>query len=185
MKTKCWTMVAPLSTRGMIPRGEATSTQKPLTNPWRAFQEKPPRTVSFMPPQEPSRRAPPGRAAFASTKKSKQNIWSYNGVFHLVDAWIKDSGPRKVLRFKLVAVEGEENFSEPSDAAAPHRRLIPSWVKLAVFKRDAGKCVICSSNENLHYDHDFPFKHGGSSVTPQNIRLLCGRHNLQKGAKIE
>jgi SAD/SRA domain len=118
-------------------------------------------------------------------EKIKPNIWSYNGVFHLVDAWVKDTGSRKVLKFKLVAVEGEENFDEPSDATAPHRRLIPSWVKLAVFKRDAGQCVICTSKEDLHYDHDLPFSRGGSSLTPENIRLLCGRHNLQKSARIE
>jgi hypothetical protein len=118
-------------------------------------------------------------------EKIKPNIWSYNGVFHLVDAWVQDSGSRSVLKFKLIAVEGDLNVDEPKGADVPHRRLIPSWVKLEVFKRDQGKCVLCASMDNLHYDHDLPFSHGGSSLTPGNIRLLCGRHNLQKSAKIE
>ncbi len=118
-------------------------------------------------------------------EKIKPNIWSYNGVFHLVDAWIQDNGHRKVLKFKLVAVESEEDFDAPSDTEAAHRRLIPSWVKLHVYKRDQGKCVLCDSKEHLHYDHDLPFSRGGSSLTPENIRLLCSKHNLQKSAKIE
>ena len=46
-------------------------------------------------------------------EKIKQGIWSYNGVFHLVDAWMEPSGGRQVFKFKLVAVEGEEDFSRP------------------------------------------------------------------------
>lgn len=126
--------------------------------------------------------APPRRVRVY--EKIQPNIWSYNGVFHLVDAWVLDTGKRKVLRFKMVAVEGEEN-DEPTDANAPHRRLIPSWVKREVFKRDRGRCVKCSSTQNIHYDHDLPFSRGGSSLTPENIRLLCGKHNLAKSNRIE
>lgn len=43
-------------------------------------------------------------------EKLRQGIWSYNGVFHLVDSWQEDDGNRKVFKFKLVAVEGEEDF---------------------------------------------------------------------------
>ena len=34
------------------------------------------------------------------------------------------------------------------------------------------------------YDHDIPFFKGGSSLTTENVRLLCGKHNLQKSGKI-
>ncbi len=118
-------------------------------------------------------------------EKIQPNIWAYNGIFHLVDAWLQESGTRKVLKFKLVAVEGEEDLDMPIDTAARHRRLIPSSVKLEVFKRDKGKCVLCASEENIHYDHDLPYSRGGSSLTARNIRILCGRHNLQKGARVE
>ena len=43
-------------------------------------------------------------------EKLHQGIWSYNGVFHLVDSWQESDGTRKVFKFKLVAVEGGENF---------------------------------------------------------------------------
>ena len=35
-------------------------------------------------------------------EKIKKGIWSYNGVFHLVDAWMEDSARRKVFKFKLI-----------------------------------------------------------------------------------
>jgi 5-methylcytosine-specific restriction endonuclease McrA len=58
-------------------------------------------------------------------------------------------------------------------------------VKQEVFKHDKGQCVICDANDQLHFDHDFPFSKGGASITPANVRILCTRHNLSKGARIE
>lgn len=118
-------------------------------------------------------------------EKIKQGIWSYNGIFHLVDAWNELNGERQVFKFKLVAVEGEEDFSIPVPSQPKPRRIIPTWVKLAVWKRDGGKCVKCGSELDLHFDHIIPWSKGGSSSTPENIQLLCGRHNLQKHDKIE
>lgn len=37
---------------------------------------------------------------------------------------------------------------------------------------------------NLHFDHDIPFSKGGSSLTAENVRLLCAKHNLEKSDKI-
>ena len=118
-------------------------------------------------------------------EKIKQGIWSYNGVFHLVDAWMEPSGGRQVFKFKLVAVEGEEDFSSPVPQRSIPRRIIPTKVKLAVWKRDGGRCVMCGSEEDLHFDHIIPWSKGGSSTTPENIQLLCASHNLQKHDKIE
>jgi len=46
-------------------------------------------------------------------EKIRQGIWSYNGVFHLIDAWQQVSNGRKVFKFKLVAIEGEEDLDRP------------------------------------------------------------------------
>lgn len=118
-------------------------------------------------------------------EKIKQGIWSYNGLFHLVDSWQESSEDRRVFKFKLVAVEGEEVFSVPVPSQSKPRRIIPTLVKLEVWKRDGGKCTICSSSEDLHFDHIIPWSKGGSSSTPDNIQLLCGKHNLQKHDRIE
>ncbi|MDA8139445.1 MAG: HNH endonuclease [Desulfobacteraceae bacterium] len=118
-------------------------------------------------------------------EKIKQGIWSYNGIFHLVDSWIELSNGRTVFKFKLVAVEGEEDFSLPPSSNPRMRRIIPTWVKLEVWKRDGGKCTKCGSEHDLHFDHIIPWSKGGSSATPENVQLLCGKHNLQKHDKIE
>lgn len=66
-----------------------------------------------------------------------------------------------------------------------HTRVIPSAVKLEVWKRDGGKCTICQSHDNLHFDHIIPYSLGGTSLDAKNIQLLCARHNSQKRDRIE
>lgn len=117
-------------------------------------------------------------------EKLKQGIWSYNGVFHLVDAWTESDGKRNVFRFKLVAVEGEEDFTIPAPRSGQRRRLIPTEIKIEVWKRDGGKCVRCGATDELHFDHDLPYSKGGTSMTAENVQLLCARHNLQKRDRI-
>ncbi len=117
-------------------------------------------------------------------EKIKKGIWSYNGVFHLVDAWITRDEYRQIFKFKLIAVEGDEDFSQPVKKDLEHRRIIPSQVKLEVWKRDRGKCVQCGATNELHFDHNLPYSKGGTSLTAQNIQLLCARHNLQKSDKL-
>lgn len=118
-------------------------------------------------------------------EKIKQGIWSYNGVFHLVDSWMEESDGRRVFKFRLIAVEEDEDLAVPVPSRPKPRRIIPTWVKLEVWKRDSGKCTRCGSSEDLHFDHVIPWSKGGSSTTPNNVQLLCGRHNLEKHDKIE
>ena len=64
------------------------------------------------------------------------------------------------------------------------RRIIPTEVKLEVWKRDEGKCVTCGADNELHFDHILPYSKGGTSVKAENVQLLCARHNLVKSDKI-
>jgi hypothetical protein len=130
-----------------------------------------------------ARRRPPERIRVY--EKIKQGIWSYNGVFHLVDSWKEQNNGRSVFKFKLSAVEGEEDFSLPVPKHSKTRRVIPTAVKLEVWKRDGGKCSKCGVTEDLHFDHIIPWSKGGSSASADNIQLLCGRHNLEKHDRIE
>jgi len=118
-------------------------------------------------------------------EKLKKGIWSYNGVFHLVDSWQELGEHRQVFKFKLVAVEGDEDFTRPVPKDMPHRRVIPTTVKLAVWKRDGGKCQECGATNELHFDHILPYSKGGTSITPENVQILCARHNLEKHDKIK
>jgi len=117
-------------------------------------------------------------------EKIRPGIWSYNGTFHLVDSWRENDNFRSVFKFRLEAVEGEEDLSSPIPPAPTPRRIIPTAVKLEVWKRDGGKCVKCGATSDLHFDHDLPWSKGGSSITADNVQLLCMRHNLEKHAHI-
>ena len=117
-------------------------------------------------------------------EKIKPSIWSYNGVFHLIDSWTEFDGKRRVFKFKLVAVEGDEDFSHEPKRTLERRRIIPTKIKVAVWKRDHGKCVECGATDELHFDHDLPYAKGGASITEANVQLLCARHNLSKSDRI-
>jgi hypothetical protein len=117
--------------------------------------------------------------------KIRDGIWVYNGVFSLVDAWQEESGPRKVYKFKLVLAEGQSADSVPAASEIEHTRVIPTPVKQEVWLRDGGRCTLCGSNKNLHFDHIIPWSKGGSSLIAENIQLLCAKHNLAKHDRIE
>lgn len=127
-------------------------------------------------------KSPPERVR--AYEKIKPGIWSYNGMFHLVDSWRERVDERSVFKFRLEAVEGEEDLDIPTSTTPVRRRIIPTSVKLAVWKRDGGRCVQCGATDELHFDHDLPWSKGGTSISIDNVQLLCMRHNLKKSAKI-
>ena len=119
-------------------------------------------------------------------EKIHSGIWVYNGLFKLVDAWQEVCNARKVFKFKLEIVGDHDTEElETKDRAFDHSRLIPASVKLQVWKRDKGRCVVCGSRDNLHFDHIIPYSKGGSSLVAENIQVLCARHNLAKRDRIE
>lgn len=115
----------------------------------------------------------------------KPGIWSYNGLFELVDSWQQSDGQRQVFKFKLRALEDDPSSSHTGETHSEQRRIIPTSVKLAVWKRDSGRCTICGSKRDLHFDHVIPYSKGGSSSTAENIQLLCSKHNLEKKDHIQ
>jgi 5-methylcytosine-specific restriction endonuclease McrA len=53
------------------------------------------------------------------------------------------------------------------------RRIIPTDIKLEVWKRDNGKCVTCGASDELHFDHILPFSKGGTSVKVENVSFYA------------
>lgn len=118
-------------------------------------------------------------------EKIMSGVWSFKGYFNLIDYKTVNDGSRQVYRFILQLKEKQEVDIKGTKKTIIHTRLIPSEVKKEVWKRDGGKCVICGSKTNLHFDHDLPYSKGGTSLTAKNVRLLCMKHNLEKSAKIQ
>lgn len=112
-------------------------------------------------------------------------VWSLKGYFDLVDCNVVHDGHRNVFRFVLRLSASENDASHAVEEQQEHSRLIPSAVKLEVWKRDKGQCVLCGETKNLHFDHDLPFSKGGTSYSAKNVQLLCMKHNLQKSGKIQ
>jgi hypothetical protein len=117
-------------------------------------------------------------------EKIRDSVRAYAGLFELLDAWEESSGRRKVFKFKLVPSGDALNTEPGQERELPHNRLIPTAVKVEVWKTDNGKCVMCGSQDNLHFDHDVSYSRGGSSLIAKNIQLRCARHNLQEHHKI-
>lgn len=84
----------------------------------------------------------------------------------------------------------EENYSpisddiEDNEDSKNRERYISKVVKIAVWRRDLGKCVECGSQEKLEYDHIIPVAKGGSN-TERNIQLLCEKCNRMKSDLIQ
>jgi hypothetical protein len=117
-------------------------------------------------------------------EKIKTGIWVYNGLFLLTDVWLEPSGARSAYKFRLELAE-REKIPTAAKVQIEQTRVIPTAVKLEVWRRDEGKCVKCEAKDNLHFDHIIPYSKGGTSMDASNIQLLCARHNLEKRDRIE
>ncbi len=118
-------------------------------------------------------------------EKIMTGVWSYKGEFDLVDVAYTSDGVRKRFLFTLTLREQQGETEGSQAALRPRSRIIPSEVKKEVWRRDRGRCVLCGATDELHFDHDLPFSKGGTSVSVENVRLLCARHNLEKSDKIQ
>jgi hypothetical protein len=118
-------------------------------------------------------------------EKIRNGIWSYNGLFDLIDSWQEADGDRHVFKFKLIPAENTELGNAAHSEITEPQRMIPNTVKREVWKRDNGRCVKCGATTELHFDHVIPYSRGGTSLSADNIQLLCARHNLEKRDRIE
>lgn len=168
-----------------VPRTRECPDPKHVDQPMRSQTGTPTQNGLFWKAVSDYKIQPTSPARVRVYEKIKSGIWVYAGLFRLVDAWREESGPRKVFKFKLRLDEDSLTSTSENPQQIEHARLIPTAVKIAVWKRDKGRCVRCGSRENLHFDHILPFSKGGTSLLSDNIQLLCAKHNLGKHDRIE
>lgn len=90
---------------------------------------------------------------------------------------LEDDERRKFERLKHKFSQAEKIEKQGN------RETIPEEVRIAVWRRDSGKCSNCGSRENLEYDHIIPVSRGGNN-TVRNIELLCEKCNRSKSDEI-
>jgi len=170
-----------------VPRTKDTPVPKNLDQPMRTPGGTLTQNDLFYQAAAEHRRGSREPALVKVYEKLHRGIWVYNGVFKLLEAWLEQGNARQVFKFHLELAEDVhlDHATGQTATTLDHDRLIPSDVKLAVWKRDKGRCTKCGSTDNLHFDHIIPYSKGGSSLVAENIQLLCARHNIAKRDNIE
>jgi 5-methylcytosine-specific restriction endonuclease McrA len=121
------------------------------------------------------------------TEAAGRRWWWYRDRF-----WWEDEGysPRDVVA--LVAdrerrarrqLERAHAALHQERASTTRREPLPRDVRLAVWRRDRGRCRECGSGFDLQYDHVIPLALGGASGV-DNLQLLCGDCNRAKGPSL-
>jgi HNH endonuclease len=72
---------------------------------------------------------------------------------------------------------------ERERASLARREPLSRDVRLAVWRRDRGRCRECGSGFDLQYDHVIPLSLGGATSV-ENLQLLCGDCNRAKGPSL-
>lgn len=97
---------------------------------------------------------------------------------------------KELIKFKFVE-EGEYPLMGDDEMNINERirktngfssRYVSNQTKMDVLVRDDHKCQVCSSTENLEFDHIIPVSKGGSSES-DNLQLLCRSCNRSKRAR--
>jgi hypothetical protein len=89
---------------------------------------------------------------------------------------------RRRLDRAHAALDRERAAAGPAPPTHP-REPLPREVRLAVWRRDRGRCRECGSGFDLQYDHVIPLALGGATSV-DNLQLLCGDCNRAKGASL-
>jgi hypothetical protein len=114
----------------------------------------------------------------------------YQNAWYLVDGkftreqkklLIMEDADRERIYFEKLARKFTSDAAR--EAAQPIER-IPEDVKIAVWRRDEGRCVDCEKRERLEYHHIIPRDKGGSS-TVRNVELLCETCNRKRSNRID
>ena len=112
-------------------------------------------------------------------RKDGQGWWWYLDRF-----WWEDEG-LKAIEVEKRVLQSDLHRKQKSEAVARVREALlgeapvplaeedlSEAVRLAVWRRDRGRCVDCGSGEKVEFDHIVPISQGGSD-TEVNVELRC------------
>ena len=138
------------------------------------------------------------RVSILKKKKRKGQISTFGSVIisyaYTDKATRKRKEDRRVEIFKSLdkvyqdVKKGIVRQSEKQRFAKGQRAAMTSSLRYDILQRDGFRCQLCGATQvdgvKLHVDHIIPVSKGGETV-PENLRTLCDRCNLGKGAKVE
>jgi hypothetical protein len=167
-----------------IVRGKLTGTDcYPLLESWRSEYDEPECLHARIHEALERSQTNPVQLDFAGFWVFKNNRYSIQGPYGIEE--------QKLLVLEEFDAERRhferlhhKHRSTGSDSSQPSRPRVPEAVRIAVWRRDGGRCSRCGSRENLEYDHIVPLAKGGSN-TARNVELLCEKCNRSKADKIE
>jgi hypothetical protein len=125
-----------------------------------------------------------------STVGPKTYILRWGGWRAALSAFVKSVNNTAVPAVEGNAVEPITENQKNAAMEIPAPRSIPLALRYKILSRDRFRCVICGASPakdvtvELHVDHIHPWSLRGQNVE-ENLRTLCNKCNLGKGAKIE
>lgn len=125
-----------------------------------------------------------------STVGSKAYVRRWGGWRAALSAFVKQINETSALHIEpaLPAPPPKSQEIFASEISAP--RSISIGMRYRILSRDNFRCVTCGASPakdvsvELHVDHIYAWSRGGQNVE-ENLRTLCSKCNLGKGAKLE
>jgi hypothetical protein len=125
-----------------------------------------------------------------STVGPKAYILRWGGWRSALSAFVEKVNDTSMPAVERNIVEPVSDNQRNATVETPPSRSIPLALRYKILVRDKFRCVICGASPakdvtvELHVDHIHPWSLRGPNVE-ENLRTLCFKCNLGKGAKIE
>lgn len=113
-------------------------------------------------------------------------LWCAQERFFTAPEWIGIDDTALLIEDQLrkdQARIGRAHDRAATEGSGSTRRHIPAEVRSYVWHRDGGACLECGATYDLQFDHIIPFSLGGSDRA-ENLQVLCGSCNRDKGASV-
>lgn len=125
-----------------------------------------------------------------STVGPKAYVLRWGGWRAALSAFVNSVNEPGTSPLDSPSLKPSQEVQNPAMADARPPRSITLSMRYRVLSRDKFRCVTCGAspakdgNVELHIDHIHPWSRGGQNIE-ENLRTLCFKCNLGKGAKIE
>jgi hypothetical protein len=120
---------------------------------------------------------------------AKAYVRRWGGWRAALSAFVRQVNDTSETTLRATSVEASQIIQNSEESKVSPRSISLS-LRYRVLVRDKFRCVICGASPakngsvELHVDHIYPWSRGGQN-TEENLRTLCPRCNLGKGASVE